>query len=127
MDFEEIRKISNIELTLEKAKLLEVAKPPYSSGVYALFFESQRVYVGVARGKKGLRNRKRNYVGGDERHTTHRQFIQRFPEKSERTAFILKNVSMAWFEIETAQLAEETEVRLISLLKPAWNRIGKKD
>ena len=109
-------------LVIERAEPLGTAKPHYSPGVYALFFEGERVYIGVARGKNGLRNRKRNYVGGDDGHTTHREFLSIMPDKKERSAFIKTNVSMAWHMTETAEIAEELERELISIIQPKWNR-----
>ena len=123
MELSQLKQIADDWLILEFAQLLGVAKPPYSPGVYALFFQGERVYVGLARGKKGLRNRKRNYVGGDDGHTTHREFLATIPDKVVRTAYICTNVSMAWHVTETAVIAEELEKKLISLLRPKWNRL----
>ena len=110
-------------LVLDLAEPLGVAKPPFAPGVYALFFEGERVYVGVARGNRGLRNRKRNYIGGDDGHTTHRAFLSLIPDKIQRTAFIKSNVSMAWHVTESSIIAEDLEKKLIAFLKPKWNRI----
>jgi len=124
MDRHTLKELIEHQLVLERATSLGIAKPPYSPGVYALFYDEQRVYIGVARGKKGLRNRKRNYVGGDEGHTTHRQFLRKLPSKADRTAYIKSNVSMAWYETECADIAVELEDRLIDELQPPWNRVG---
>jgi excinuclease UvrABC nuclease subunit len=123
IEFSLLRQIVDKWLVFERAQPLSIAKPPFSPGVYALFFEGERVYVGVARGNKGLRNRKRNYVGGGDGHTTHREFLSIIPDKVARTAFIKVNVSMAWHVTETAAVAEELEKMLISFLRPKWNRL----
>lgn len=123
MELSLLRQIVDECLVLERAEPLGVTKPPYSPGVYALFFKGERVYVGVARGKKGLRNRKRNYVGGDDGHTTHREFLATIPDKVARTAHICANVNMAWHVTETATIAEGLEKKLILLLRPKWNRL----
>ncbi|MEZ5778387.1 MAG: hypothetical protein R3E44_08500 [Paracoccaceae bacterium] len=123
MDLSALKQIVDDHLRLELATALGTAKPPYSPGVYALFFERQRVYIGIARGKKGLRNRKRNYVGGDDGHTMHRELLSIIPDKTQRTAFITSNVLMAWYEVETAKIAEELEKELVSIHKPNWNRL----
>lgn len=109
-------------LSVELAIRLGEAKPPYAPGVYALFHGGERVYIGVARGKKGLRNRKRNYVSGDERHTTHRELEEIYPLKMERTAYIEQNVLMIWYVTETDVEAEELERAFLRSIRPIWNR-----
>lgn len=123
MDIDQLKQLVDDHLGIARAVPLGVAKLPYSPGVYTLFFGGEPVYIGVARGEKGLRNRKRNYVGGDDGHTTHREFLSIIPDKSERTAFIKANVAMAWHEVKTAKIAEDLGKNLVSLLKPRWNRL----
>jgi hypothetical protein len=116
--------LSTSEHALEVARSipLGLARPPNTSGVYALFFSEHLVYVGQASGSKGLLNRRNNYVSGDDGHTTHRQFLLSHPDKQQRRKHIEENVRMAWCELPDGLLAKAIERILIWRLTPPWNR-----
>ena len=113
----------NIESLLESPPvLIGEANPPLTSGVYALIFDSEVVYVGEAKGASGLRDRiLSKHVSGDDNHAVQRALKARFPDRHERRDFIRQAVGVQWIEIADPNECAVVERLLIWLLKPKWN------
>ncbi|MDZ7618408.1 MAG: hypothetical protein U1E05_15490 [Patescibacteria group bacterium] len=111
------------ELMNTPSVVLGVAAPPDSSGVYILLVSDKVVYVGEARGSKGLRDRLLSkHLSGDDNHAIQRAFKATFPDRKERRAHIKEIVSARWLEIEDHNRVSALERLLIWLLDPEWNR-----
>lgn len=113
---------ANRAIIARDATALGIADPPNTTGVYGLFHDGLLKYIGHAKGTRGLKNRRNNYVSGDIGHTTHRVFLEQFPEKPARRRYIEDNVSMAWFVLPDANAAQAVERALIWRHAPDWNR-----
>ncbi|WP_334064338.1 hypothetical protein [Alteromonas genovensis] len=112
-----------VSLLEAEAILLGEAKPPNEIGVYALYFEDTLMYVGEAKGKKGLQDRLiSKHISGDDNHTLHKAFLARFPDKNRRKAFIKLNIYAKWIVIECPETVSAVERLLIWSLRPAWNK-----
>lgn len=105
------------------AVLLGQAKPPDTWGVYALSISDQIVYIGEAKGSKGLRDRLLSkHISGDDNHAIQRAFLNTYPDREKRREHIKSNVSARWLVINDAGRVSAVEKALIWVLKPEWNR-----
>ena len=59
-----------------RAVLLGIANPPNVSGVYMLLMDDEVMYVGEAKGAKGLREQQflSKHISGDDTHAIQRAF-----------------------------------------------------
>jgi len=111
------------ELMKAPSVALGVAAPPNSSGVYILLCEGRAVYVGEARGSKGLKDRLiSKHLFGDDNHAIQRAFKDQFPDRQERRRHIKNFVSAQWLEVKDHNRVSALERLLIWLLDPEWNR-----
>lgn len=103
--------------------LLGVANPTYEIGVYALYYENKLMYIGEAKGNKGLKDRLLNkHISGDDGHTLHKVFLSEYPNKEERKAFIKSNISARWVYLSCPHTVSALERLLIWSLRPEWNK-----
>jgi len=102
---------------------LETADPPNTLGVYILRVENEVMYVGEAKGSKGLRDRLLSkHISGDDNHAVQRAFKEDFPDRQLRRAHIKKTVFAQWREIEHPDRVSAVERTLIWMFSPPWNR-----
>jgi len=112
-----------VSLLEAEAILLGEAKPPNEIGVYTLYFEDTLMYVGEAKGKKGLHDRLiSKHISGDDSHTLHKAFLARFPDKNKRKALIKSNIYAKWIVMDCPETVSAFERLLIWSLRPAWNK-----
>ena len=77
--------------------LLGVANPPNVFGVYMLLVDDEILYVGEAKGRKGLRDRLLSkHISGDDNHAIQRAFKPDFPDRGLRRDHIKRTVSARW-------------------------------
>jgi len=102
---------------------LGVANPPNVPGVYMLLVDDEIVYVGEAKGAKGLRDRLLSkHISGDDNHAIQRAFKPDFPDRGLRRDHIKGTVSARWLSIADTARVSTVERFLIWLYKPAWNK-----
>ncbi|UPK18885.1 hypothetical protein [Bradyrhizobium sp. 131] len=81
------------------------------------------VYVGEARGAKGLRDRLLNkHISGDDGHAIQRAFLAQFPDRLQRREHIKQHVFVRWLPIDDPARVSTVERLLIWLYSPPWNR-----
>jgi hypothetical protein len=98
------------------------AEPPLRSGVYVFSYQGRDIYVGQAKGSKGLRDRiLSKHVSGDEGHALQRFFKDDFPDRDLRRAHIRKAVSVRWVEVPADEVGV-VERALINRFAPECNR-----
>ncbi|MFC7706102.1 hypothetical protein ACFQXB_18125 [Plastorhodobacter daqingensis] len=98
------------------------AKPPSSTGVYILTIGDDVMYVGEAKGKKGLKDRlTAKHISGDDSHAIQRAFKMEFPDRSVRREHIKKTVFARWLEISPDHRVSAVERTLIWMFDPPWN------
>ncbi len=103
--------------------LLGVADPPNVHGVYMLSVDDEIVYVGEAKGAKGLRDRLLSkHISGDDSHSIQRAFKLEFPDRGLRRDHIKRTVSVRWLPIANTARVSTVERFLIWLYEPAWNK-----
>lgn len=111
------------ELMRAPSVSLGVAAPPNSPGVYVLLVDDRVVYVGEARGAKGLKDRLLSkHLSGDDNHAIQRAFKDKFPDREERRAHIKKVVFARWLAVNDHNRVSALERLMIWLLDPEWNR-----
>ena len=102
---------------------LGAANPPNSTGVYMLLVDQKTVYIGEAKGSKGLRDRLLSkHLSGDDNHAIQRAFKESFPDRTHRREHIKNHVFVRWISIQDRARVSSLERLLIWLFKPAWNR-----
>jgi len=98
------------------------AEPPAKPGIYLMTYEGEPCYIGMAKGRFGLRDRlMRAHLHGEDGHVLHRELGAAFPDKAQRVARIKEAVSIQWIEAAASDVAN-LERALINLIDPAWNR-----
>ena len=98
------------------------AKPPNDHGVYMLLVDGVVMYVGEAKGSKGLRDRiLSKHVSGDDNHAIQRAFREEFPDRGLRRNHIKKAVFARWLNIVEPARISAVERVLIWLYEPVWN------
>jgi hypothetical protein len=106
-----------------QAVALGEAEPPDTLGVYALSVADRIVYIGEAKGSKGLRDRLLSkHISGDDSHAIQRAFLTTHPLRATRREHIKKVVSARWLVIDDPGRVSAVEKVLIWLLKPEWNK-----
>ena len=101
--------------------VLGLANPPNSHGVYVFMWANEVVYVGEAKGSKGLRDRFNKHISGDDGHALQNAFASEFPDRSERRNHI-KKIHVRWWTIEDPHRISAVERILIWLYRPKYNR-----
>lgn len=102
---------------------LRDAAPPNGSGVYLLSVNGEIVYVGEAKGSKGLRDRLLSkHLSGDDNHAIQRAFKEAFPDRLARREHIKDTVWAQWLVINDPRRVSAVEKTLIWILNPAWNK-----
>jgi len=108
-------------LALSPVKL-GLAKPQNVSGVYMLIVNNLIVYVGEAKGSKGLRDRLLNkHISGDHNHAVQRAFKDEFPDRLRRRDHIKEAVTARWLPISDLARVSVVERFLIWMYQPTWN------
>lgn len=108
-------------LALSPVKL-GLAKPPNVSGVYMLIVNNLIVYVGEAKGSKGLRDRLLSkHISGDDNHAIQRAFKDEFPDRLRRRDHIKEAVTARWLPISDLARVSVVERFLIWMYQPTWN------
>ena len=103
--------------------LLGRASPPNVYGVYMLLVGGQIMYVGEAKGRKGLRDRLLGkHISGDDDHAIQRAYKTEFPDRNLRRDHIKKTVFARWLPIADPLRVSAAERLLIWLHDPPWNR-----
>ena len=102
---------------------LGLAAPPSRPGVYMLLVGQDIMYVGEAKGRKGLRDRiLSKHLSGDDSHAIQRAFLTDFPDRMVRRNHIRANVLVRWVPIDDLARVSVVERALIWLHRPLWNR-----
>lgn len=102
---------------------LGMANPPNVPGVYMLLVDDEIVYVGEAKGSKGLGDRLLSkHMSGDDNHAIQRAFKPDFPDRGLRRDHIKRTVSARWLSIADTARVSTVERFLIWLYEPAWNK-----
>lgn len=110
-------------LLASSAVLLGIANPPNVSGVYMLLMDDEVMYVGEAKGAKGLRDRLLGkHISGDDTHAIQRAFKSKYPDRGLRRDHIKRTVSARWLSIADAARVSTVERFLIWLYEPPWNK-----
>jgi hypothetical protein len=103
-------------------ELLGRARPPNVHGVYMLLVDGAVMYVGEAKGSKGLRDRLLSkHISGDDNHAIQRAYKLDFPDRSLRREHIKKTVFARWPHIADPARVSAVEQLLIWLYNPPWN------
>lgn len=98
------------------------AKPPSTHGVYILTVDGKVMYVGEAKGSKGLKDRLLlKHIYGDDNHAIQRAYKVAFPDRIARREHIKKAVSAQWLEITPEHRVSAVERTLIWMFMPDWN------
>jgi hypothetical protein len=104
-------------------ELLGLANPPNVPGVYMFLIDDVIMYVGEAKGSKGLRDRLLSkHLSGDESHAIQRAYKLDFPDRSLRRDHIKKTVLARWLPISDPARVSAVEQFLIWLYNPPWNK-----
>jgi hypothetical protein len=102
--------------------VIDEAQPPNDHGVYMLLVDGVVMYVGEAKGSKGLRDRiLAKHVSGDDNHAIQRAFREEFPDRGLRRDHIKKTVFARWLNIAEPARISAVERVLIWLYEPVWN------
>jgi hypothetical protein len=120
----------DVDALMQCAKCpLGSAQPPTGSGVYVLYdHEDLLAYVGLAKGSKGLWDRlTKKHISGDESHAAQRAYMDRFPDRAARRAFIKEHVKARWTQINDAARATELEPFLRWIFRPPWDGLFPED
>lgn len=81
------------------------------------------MYVGEAKGSKGLRDRLLSkHISGDDNHAIQRAYKAEFPDRSLRREHIKKTVLARWLPIADPARVSAVEQFLIWLYNPPWNK-----
>ena len=81
------------------------------------------MYVGEAKGSKGLRDRLLSkHISGDDSHAIQRAFLGQFPDRTLRRDHIKRTVSARWITIDDDGRVSAVEQFLIWLHDPEWNK-----
>lgn len=103
-------------------ELLGLARPPNLHGVYMLLVDEDVMYIGEAKGSKGLRDRLLSkHISGDDNHAIQRAYKLDFPDRSLRREHIKKTVRVRWLPIADPARVSAVEQFLIWLYDPPWN------
>lgn len=98
------------------------AVPPATTGVYVLSVGTEIMYVGEAKGRKGLKDRLTSkHISGDDSHAIQRAFKIEHPDRVIRREHIKKTVFAQWLEIAPDHRIAAVERVLIWMFKPPWN------
>ena len=105
--------------------LLKHAKPPELPGVYIFYDPDGNIlYIGEAKGKKGLCDRiTKKHISGDESHCLQNFYKEKFPDRMKRREFIKRNISVKWAVSKNALIAQAVERILICAIKPKLNKL----
>lgn len=104
-------------------ELLAQANPPNVHGVYMLLVDGTVMYVGEAKGSKGLRDRLLSkHISGDDNHAIQRAYKLDFPDRALRREHIKKTVFARWLPISDPARVSAVERLLIWLYNPRWNK-----
>jgi hypothetical protein len=88
-----------------------------------LLVDNEIVYVGEAKGAKGLRDRLLSkHISGDDNHAIQRAFKPDFPDRGLRRDHIKRTVSARWLPIADPARVSTVERFLIWLYDPPWNK-----
>lgn len=99
------------------------AKPPNVHGVYMLLVGGAVMYVGEAKGSKGLRDRLLSkHISGDDDHAIQRAYKLDLPDRALRREHIKKTVFARWLPIADPARVSTVERLLIWLYNPPWNK-----
>lgn len=110
------------EVISQASVLLGKANPPTTTGVYILSMDEKVMYVGEAKGSKGLKDRLLSkHLSGDDNHAVQRAFKEKFPDRKVRREQIKKSVYAQWLEIPDALRVSTVERALIWMFDPPWN------
>ena len=116
VDFQSLMAMSPVPLGL--------ADPPSCPGVYMLLVNQDVMYVGEAKGRKGLRDRLLNkHISGDDNHAIQRAFLLDFPDRLVRRGHIRSTVHVRWLPMDDLDRVSVVERALIWLYRPPWNRM----
>ncbi|KJC36719.1 hypothetical protein UB31_35650 [Bradyrhizobium sp. LTSP849] len=111
------------KILLAAPVLLGLASPPDVKGVYMLLEGDEVMYVGEAKGKKGLRDRLLSkHLSGDDGHAIQRAYLVKFPDRQLRREHMKKTVHVRWLQIDEPARVSAVERVLIWLYDPPWNR-----
>ena len=111
------------KLLAVKPELLGQARPPDVFGVYMLLVGDEVMYVGEAKGRKGLRDRLLSkHISGDDSHAIQRAYEEEFPDRGLRREHIRKTVLARWLPISEPAQVSAVERVLIWLYNPPWNQ-----
>ncbi len=81
------------------------------------------VYIGEAKGSKGLRGRLLSkHLSGDDNHAIQRAFKEQFPDRFLRREHMKVHVCARWLVVPDPARTSALERLLIWLYKPEWNR-----
>jgi hypothetical protein len=98
------------------------AAPPATTGVYVLSVGTEIMYVGEAKGRKGLKDRlTAKHISGDDSHAIQRAFKIEYPDRLIRRDQIKKTVFAQWLEITPDHRVSAVERVLIWMFNPPWN------
>ncbi|MHB8473230.1 MAG: GIY-YIG nuclease family protein [Gammaproteobacteria bacterium] len=115
---------SNVAALLTSVPVpLGTANPPNGSGVDMFLVDGEIVYIGEAKGSKGLRDRLLSkHTSGDDNHACQRAFKDLLPDRVIRREYIKTTVFVRWLAIPDSARVSAVERLLIWLYKPAWNQ-----
>lgn len=102
--------------------LLCDANPPELPGVYLFSSSGEIKYVGEAKSGGGLYDRiMRKHIAGSDKHPLQRAYLEQFPDRRERRAFLKQNIAVQWVIIEDTDRIPCVERLMIQMLKPPLN------
>jgi hypothetical protein len=98
------------------------AAPPAKTGVYLFSVGTEIMYVGEAKGRKGLKDRiTSKHISGDDSHAIQRALKIEYPDRLIRRDHIKKNVFAQWLDIAPDHRVAAVERVLIWMFNPPWN------
>jgi hypothetical protein len=98
------------------------ANPPTATGIYIFSMNDKVMYVGEAKGRKGLKDRLLSkHISGDDSHAIQRAFKEDFPDRRVRRDQIRRSVNAQWLEISDELRVSAVERTLIWMFDPPWN------
>lgn len=123
LDYVQTAISDDVNILLSQPRVaLGQAKPPSTHGVYILTVGENVMYVGEAKGSKGLKDRLLSkHISGDDDHAIQRAYKVEFPDRHARREHIKKTVYAQWLEIISDYRVSAVERTLIWMFQPPWN------